>query len=243
MMNRKKVLYFVSALSLLTCFSSCDKDMDNHILDVVYPKPFNVLYADQTGDSIIFTTFDSYSIRSYAEWISVYGDPSFSFNYDSSNLYSFKRYLNISPNASGHTRSGIVGVNSYEYSTGARYYQVGYVDITHPYPNATSYVISNIPDSVSFALTDSANVYVDSLVFNVQDFWDLSFDSSDDATWIGLDVNHGQGGARCVHISMQPNKDMVNDRNVTLILTTSGVVNKINVRQLKATKEQYFNML
>lgn len=240
-MNKKNHL-ILSTLALAAALASCSTDTDNHMLDVSYPKPYTVLYADGVKDSIIFVTFDSYSIDTYDTWVKLDGENSYTFDYNSSRLYSFVRQLIFQPNTSGTTRSTVVGINSYEYQSGARFYQLGYLNVTHPSPSAKEYIVFGIPKEVTFSMADSANVLADSLVFNVNGTWNVSFEGGTAPEWIALDKSNGTGGDAKVALQLSPNKDLENDRKTTLVLSSSGVENKIELVQYKATKEQLAKM-
>ncbi len=231
---------FLAAMAV--AFASCSKEGDNHVLDVVYPKPYTVLYADHVKDSIIFTTLDSYSIDTYDTWVALVGEKSYTFDYNSSYAYNFIRQLEFQPNTSGVTRVTVVGINSYEYQSGGRYYQLGFLNIKHPAPMPKEYVAFGIPKEVTFSLADSADVQIDSLAFNVVDTWDVSFEDGVGQEWISLDRTNGSGGDAKVKLSLSPNKDMENDRKATLVISSNGVENKIEVTQYKATQEQYNKM-
>lgn len=242
---------FLPVFALFTCtYTSCIEDVGNHMLQMEYPVPYQVLYADQTTDSIIFSTFESYIINIHSDWVSLEGNPSYNFLYDGSKVYTFSRYLNFQTNTTGHTRSTVVGVNSYQYQTGARFYQLGYLNITRPLPMEYSFVYSNIPDTVKFELKDSANVSLDSIVFRVQQYWDLAIDRADTVSWLSIDgssdgTKDGSGGKYAIKLNIQKNKDMDRDRVATILLSSGEptVTNSITIRQLKATKEQYDKML
>ena len=239
-----KCSFAIGMAALSALVASCMKDPDNHMLDVIYPKPYSVLFADQTRDSIIFSTFDGYTLHSYADWIDIVGEKSENINHDDYSLYTFTRWLEATPNTTGGTRSAVVGVNSYEYSSGARYYQLGYVNIYHPSPRCKDFVFSNIPDTVTFSMADSANVTLDSVCFVVEDDWVLSVSAEEGSvpSWIRLDNEAGAEGENKVYVSMEPNKDMENDRKATLLMQTSGISHSIGVTQYKATKKQLEEM-
>lgn len=248
-MNTTKGFFYT--FIILFALNSCIKDDGNHLLQMEYPVPYKVLYADQTTDSIVFSTFDSYNINLHNNWVSLVGSDTIDFDYNSTKLYSFIHHLNFETNTTGHTRSTVVGVKSYSYQTGARFYQVGYLNIRKPLPQETGFVYSNIPDSVRFELADSANVSLDSIVFKVQDFWNLSVVRPDTVDWLSIegstnDSKEGTGGLlRSVRLNMSLNKSMEHDRKATIVLSSGNptVSTSITIRQFKATKEQYDKML
>jgi hypothetical protein len=230
-----KKVYSLSALfTCVAILSSCNSDPENHLLNIVYPAPYKVLYADEVGDSVIFETFDSYKMKSQADWIAVVGDDSYNVTYDYRNIYAFSTKLQFSPNTTGKTRSGSVRIDSYEYSTAALFYQLGFLNITHPTPVFPESEQS-IPESASFELTVDASAVADSICFNVNHPWRLK-DPLKDGIWASLDRTSGDSGHQNVTLTLTPNTDTDNSRTVTFELLCGGVSNMITVKQLPALK-------
>ena len=76
----KKVIFPILFL-LAIVMQSCSNGLDRHELTVVYPNGY-ALFADQTKDSIVFLTFDSWRVYSNASWISVEGKSNDNIKYD-----------------------------------------------------------------------------------------------------------------------------------------------------------------
>lgn len=229
------------SVACLSFFSSCNKsDSDNHCLDVVYPSPYKLLYADQVEDSLIFKTFDSYeAISNQPDWITITAGNSHNISYDPTNQYYLKILLTFTPNLTGETRTGIVQINSYEYSTAGVYYQTGYLNINNPAPKleyANSKYI--IPASASFELQVAGESETDSICFTVSQSWTLNFAENADRSWATIENVSGQKGHNNVKLTFTPNTDTRNERTTTLILKSSGVSNLITVKQLAAINQE-----
>ena len=228
-------LYLICAsIACLSFFSSCGNESENHSLYIVYPKPYKILYADQVEDSLIFETFDSYEALSYdPEWITITAGASYSVNYDSRNLYSFKTLLAFTQNTTGKTRVGAVQVNSYEYSSAGVYYQLGCMDINNPAPTFKYTDFSSfIPESVTFELEVAANSVSDSICFTVSQPWTLDFAPDADKTWASIEKNAGENGHNNIALSLTPYTDNENARSTSLVLKCGEVTNVIKVKQL-----------
>ena len=233
----KKVYSLSAIIAFLLLFASCRKDPENHLLSVVHPNSYGLLFADQESDSIVFETFDSYNLVSQDDWISITAGESYDVHYDYRNLYAFTSLLSFKPNTTGKTRIGTVRINSYEYSSAAVFYQFGYMNIRRPAPQATE-----MEDSVAFTLNVPASAAQDSICFNVSKPWTLSYaDIADlpyadisDNTWVKFDKAHGAAGDNKVTIDLTPNTNTENARTIVLALTCGEVINLINIRQAAA---------
>ena len=215
---------------------SCSDGLDRHELIVVYPNGY-ALFADQTQDSIVFLTFDSWRVSPNASWISVVGKSSDNINYDYYKNYLIHVDLALEPNTTGHTRWGNVMVKSYDYEGAGLYVQFPFLNITHPNPDVNDYYGDNynVPDGADFILRDSADFENDSLCFNVQKSWTLSFAPGADQSWLQLSTTSGEEGYNVVPIKLEQNLT-TKERRTELILTSSGISNQISVVQSKAKK-------
>ena len=110
-----KFCLICASVACLSFFSSCNKsESENHCLWLIHPQNYNVLYADQVEDSVVFQTFDSYEARPYnTDWLTITAGESYTVTYNPYNLYTFKALLAFSPNTTGKTRIGRVQIDSY----------------------------------------------------------------------------------------------------------------------------------
>lgn len=215
---------------------SCVSEPQNHHLSILYPNG-KIYYADHEEDSVVFLTFDSWKVRSMqSDWLTITTNDSYNFNYSNDVFYRFSVLTKLKPNTTNHTRLGELMVTSYEYTTSALYPQVGFLNITRPAHKVERMHDLLIPDSVSFTLTDSADVQFDSICFNVSGNWKLDFAEDADRSWLMLDATEGVAGKKCVVLNLQPNV-ATEPRETRLVLTCKGVENEIVVRQQAAKKE------
>ena len=234
-MYKTKTLLLVC--SLLPFFASCVSEPEYHQLTPVGDS--FILYADQTLDSLRFYTFDSWTVTSQVDWITVEGSSHADVSYSSSNLYLWKVLVSVKPNTTGRTRNGSVLVQSYDYSYSSPFVQLGLLKVSHPAYTVDSYLDeqSLIPDVAYYTLTDSAHWTSDSICFTVQNSWELAFAGETPPDWLSLDKTTDFAGTHKVHLTLTENTDTENGREATLRLTSGKVSNDILVRQLPAKKK------
>ena len=232
-----KIKTLLLACSLLTFLASCVSEPERHELSPVGNSI--ILYADHTVDSLLFYTFDSWTITPRDNWISVDGDSHVDIKYNYASRYLCRVLLNIQPNTTGKTRCGTVLVQSYDYSYSAPFVQLGILKITNPAYTVDSYLDeqSGIPEVAHFELIDSAHWTSDSICFTVQNNWSLVFDG-EQPEWISLDKTTDSKGKYKVYLTLDPNSDTENGREAKLKLISGEVTNEIVVRQLPAKKEE-----
>ena len=235
-MHKKKTLLL--ACSLLFLIASCANDPERHELTPV-EKSF-ILYADQKTDSLFFYTFDSWSITSQADWITVESDPNVNIKYDYMKRYLCRIIVSFKPNTTGKTRYSTVLVKSYDYSCAFPFVQLGLLHISHPAYTIDSYLDkqSSIPEVAHYELIDSANWTSDSICFTVENNWDLVFASETEPDWLTLDKRTDLPGKHKVNLTLTENTDTENGREATLRLTSGEVSNLITIRQLPARKKE-----
>lgn len=235
-MKKKSFLYASAFLAGTVWMASCGSD-DVHQLGVMYPNGIHALYADDTEDSISFVTFDSWSVIPVAPWITVNGNASGTIKHDNNARYRISVPLNIGRNTTGRSRWGLVNVKSYEYMVNGLYYQMGTLNINHPAYQVKSYIAGTndqLIDSVAYELRDSAFVTDDSICFTVKQPWMLAF-KGERPSWVSLSSEEGFGGHANVAVTMEENTD-TEDRIATVVLTSSGVSNEIDIRQYGVKK-------
>ncbi|MCR5851381.1 MAG: hypothetical protein K6G92_11860 [Bacteroidaceae bacterium] len=235
MMEKTRLLLLTC--SLLTLLYSCNNDPERHQLSPI-EKGF-ILYADQTADSLLFYTFDSWKVESQADWITIESDSHMDIKYDFNKRYLCKVFVSFTPNTTGKTRYSSVLVESYDYSYASPFVQLGLLNVSRPYFTADSWLDeqSGIPDVAHYELIDSANWTSDSICFTVENNWMLVPDSEPGPDWLSLDKTSASKGKNTVHLTLTENTDTENAREAKLRLLSGTVSNLITVRQLPARKE------
>lgn len=224
--------------SLFLFFTSCAGDPERHQLTPVTGAC--ILFADQTADSLLFYTFDSWTVKSQADWIRIEGDSQGNINYDYAKRYLCRVDVSMQPNTTGHTREGLVHVTSYDFSYSVPFYQFGMLDVSRPAYTVESYLdkAALLPDVALHVLTDSASWEADSISFQVHNPWELTFADGAVPDWLVLSKTSGQPGKHQVNLTLTPNTDTENGREAVLLLTSGEVSDRITVRQLPAKKKE-----
>ena len=232
-----KIKPFLLVCSLLLFFVSCDNEPEKHELTPV-EQPI-ILYADQTVDSLLFYTYDSWTVTPQVDWIRIDGNSHVDLKYDYRASYLCRVFVSVKPNATGRTRTGTVLVQSYEYSYSSPLVQLGMFNISHPAFTGNPWLDerSNIPDVARFELVDSALWTSDSICFTVEDNWDLVFAGETAPDWLSLDRKTGLRGKYKVNLTLTPNVGE-KKREAVLLLISGGIVNEIVVCQLPLKEEK-----
>ena len=234
---KHKTKALLLACSMISLFLSCAGNPENHQLAPV--NGASILFADQTVDSILFYTFDSWSVTSQSDWITIEGQSHGEFTYDYTKRYLCRVDVSLLPNTTGRTRRGLALVKSYDYSYSFPFYQLGMLEVSHPAYTVESYYSesSTLPEVTSFVLTDSAHWTADSICFTVHNNWELKPSDGALPDWLVLEgATSGLPGKGEVRLTLTSNTDTENERKATLQLTSGEVSNQITVRQLPAKK-------
>ena len=227
-MNKKTVASALLLASVMMHMVSCNKDTSFHAASVDYPY-FGTLFADQTQDSIIFTTTDDWSLLTPHSWIHIQGNTTGTVK-EPMAIYTLCNKVNFDENTTDSTRLGYIELHSY-YKSAATYVQLGFIDITYPaYKVKSYYGNSNVPTKVTFALTDSSYMKTDSICFKARKNWTLEIKSDDNKTWVTADKTSGQPGKQKITLSMEENLS-TEPREVKAILTSGQVKNEITICQ------------
>ncbi|MGN0234161.1 MAG: BACON domain-containing protein [Bacteroidaceae bacterium] len=234
-MNKKSVASALLLTGAMLSMVSCDNDNTFHATSVDYPY-YGTLFADQTQDSIIFTTTDNWSLLTPYNWIHIQGETQGTIK-ESMSIYTLCNKVNFDENTTDSTRVGYIELHSY-YNSAAVYIQLGYVDISYPYYKVKSYYgTTNIPTKVNFTLADSSYVTVDSICFNARKDWNLEIKGDDSQPWVTADKVSGHPGKQKITLSMEENTS-TEPRETKAILTSGQVKNEITIRQYGHYKDK-----
>lgn len=202
-----KHLLGILALAIGVTFftASCDSDNpDYHALRIEVQSTTDypvVYYADQTADSLVLFSTDSWKADTKCDWIK-FKETSTSYasgllNYKYGVEYRNTRALAISVNTTGEDRSTIVSIEANKHSIGMQVYQRGHLNITNPIKSA-----GLITDEHDFqkrlgagdpTATIAFTLYQGTATISTQDSWiDVSsetFEKGDNETILTLQVN------------------------------------------------------
>lgn len=230
----KKTILFPVALSAL--IMSCSKESYRHQIAIEHPSAPSVVFADQTRDSVVFYTFDSYEVKSNnSDWITVLSSKNYPSSAKLDNLYyMFYRvpvFLEIAPNTTGKVRSGYVTIRSYgedDWNTTAyaEYYQLYWHNITSPAPKY-SYTDMDVT-GVTYAATDSALQLTDTIRFTAHAPWTIEAATD---SYITPKILSGQAGVQKIPLDIEPNATATKRETTITIKSDNGASTPITYTQ------------
>lgn len=174
----KKIVYIFFMICMIV-ITSCNKESYRHEIGIAYPSGGAVHFADETKDSIIFHTFDSYEVKSQTDWI----EPNYDYMHPAAKITNAYYVgcivtvgLNMQPNTTGKCRYGYVTVrsfddNDWDHTAGTVYFQYAWHNITRPAGKYT--FVDKMPESAHFEMREAANCETDSLLFKTHLDWEL----------------------------------------------------------------------
>lgn len=222
---KKTPLYFLLA-ALLT---ACGDGNESHYTDIIYPSARNlVVFADQTTDSLVFASTDSWTLTSSDPSWCTFDESYASFSNPYNNTWvEQKVVLNFTPNTTGSVRESVLKIDGGESSNAAYIAQVPFLGIGRP----TRYASSDLRTDTIVSLTLSNSACNDSVVFRVYSDWTLV---ATDGSWYSLSKTSGTAGDVIVYLTATENTNTT-ERKDTLRLTSNGVEDFIPLLQ-KAAK-------
>lgn len=238
-MNIRKLL--PAALCALT-FTACD-DSENEIHSTYfYPLTANgiVVYADQPEDSTFVVSYDSWTLNSSCEWMTVSCNgvlDNISVNIPEGYYASHKLTLTFQPNTTGATRGHVLQAVSSSDKIGSVYQtvtQYPFLDIRIPSAttvtdeegNVTGYTFTTQISQTGVNLNGTKQ----SIAFCV--YHEGATLESSDTSWLNLSQTSGfeTGVQQRVELNATTN-ETGSPRTATLTLTSGGVSTPITVTQ------------
>lgn len=229
---KKIFLVFVSVLVL--GLTSCEKKGNSYeFAYVLYPEPSSLLYADQTVDSLKFSTTFDWSLACSQDWLHFKSD-SVAGTVHKGTYVIEKLMLQFDANTTDTLRHAIVNLYANGNTLGAVYYQLPILNITIP---SVENLYTNKKDN--FILTDSAGQQRDSIVFCTYGEWTLTFDevTPDWLHWVEGTSLTGNPGTHKLYFLLDENTDE-QEREAVLNLSSKGVTTPITIKQLARDKEE-----
>jgi len=222
-MKKTSFLFAAAALALASCGDGDGNEM--HYIEMLYPSSHAaVVMADQTSDSLVFASTDSWWLTSSADWCTF--DPEYKHveNPYQGSWLSCKMFLTFTPNTTGQTRYAILSIDGGESRNGATYAQVPYLGITRP----QRLVSSDLMTDSLYTLTLAAEAERDSVCFRTYSTWTLKTTAAE--PWLTLSTAEGRADKHIVYLTMTANTTTA-ERRDTLVLVSNGVADSIPVVQ------------
>ncbi len=205
-------------------FASCDKkEISYNFAQFIYPNSYAYVYADQTTDTLKFTTTYDWSLTLSADWMSINAD---SMQGTVPQGYYVVSKLNVyfDVNNTDSVRGGFVYLHADANTLSAAFVQLGYLNVQRPTGR-----------NGQFEQVDTARQVRDSVVFRTySNDWTLAF--SGDPSWVRLSDDatvSGDAGTYTVAYLLDENTS-ADERSAVLQLQSRGVTTDISIRQLGA---------
>ena len=225
--------FFILLASVLL-LGACGKGNENHYTDIIYPSTrYRMVMADQTADSLVFASTDSWTLSNTGEAWCSYPKEFASFTNKYTNTWVVTSVqLTFTPNTTGKLRSALIKIDGGESSNAAYYSQVTFLGISRPLRTVNSNDLSVVSTQ---PLTLKATTTRDSVSFNAYGDWTLK---ALGGTWLAPIATEGAPGRKLVELTVEPNS-LAAERRDTLLLISNGVQDSIFVIQegLKQTED------
>lgn len=231
---KKGKLISLCTVGLCMTLTSCFENTGDHYTEILYPASgMKALYADQTVDSLVFVTIDSWKLDTAYNnipqdrklFFSI--DPSdFSGNEDAKYIVTKSVKLEFAPNTTDTSKIAGLNIKAYDRNFSAVYEQKHFHDIERP--RRLNY---------EFLLTDTAGTTMDSIIFKAYDNWSMKIKDAEQKSWIRIANPEGSKGNQVVKINMDKNETQSN-RDATIILTSSNeATTEIRIVQQKPVQK------
>lgn len=219
-----KNLFILFAVLL---FVACNKTNEYHLTQCTYPGVDQaILFADQTQDSIVFYSTETWTLTSNASWLQI--DDSCGGVFDKpipGYIIHFPIKLKVDINTTGAPRTALLTLRDGYYSDpfAASYLQLPFLDIRRP----LRYVSDDYTRDSLTVLTNPSTAARDSVAFRSFDSWTLV---PKDGSWMTIEKTSGDAGFHIIGLNLAANNTN-QDRRDTLIYSTAGLCDTIYVLQ------------
>jgi hypothetical protein len=218
-----KKLFFLLTVAA-TMIISCGKN-ESHYTEVYYPTNRSLLVmADQTADSLIFASTDSWTLTSNADWCTFDSEYKSYTNKYENTWVQFSVPLTFTPNRTGKVRDAVVLIDGGQSTNAAYYVQVPYLGISRPMRFVSNETL--MPTEI-LTLNLTASSVADSVAFVVYGDWTLQ---ALQGQWLTPSATSGRKGTCKVFLDIDSNTTEA-ERRDTLLLTSNGVMDSIFVVQ------------
>lgn len=227
----KKSLSAALFAAFAMMFGACNPgENEYHYTAIFYPNPDGWLYADQTVDSLKFTTFDDWALSAEASWVKFSNNPELVSGTVPSGTYVQGAVpVYFEPNTTGETRYARINLASYGNVLSAMFHQYPYHNITRP---------AIIDSTATYALTKEAAGGTDSIVFNAFSQWSVCLEDESDTVWVKTSgALTGEPGTGKVVFEIAPTEE-TQARTARLLLQGAGVTTPVTLTRKAAAAVQ-----
>ncbi len=223
----KKLSHSLAAFASILLLLSCNGKTEYHYTAIIHPVGEQSLYADQTEDSLVFITFDDWTLTLGSDWVHMdevnrYGKVPAGFYFD------VFVPLTFDVNTTGRTRTTTATVMANGNLLSSGYTQVHYLNIKKPQRRNNAY-----------QQVDSAHYERDSLHFVAHGNWTVELQGEQPAwmQWENPQALSGRKGEHKVYYTLVKNEtDLRHEAQIRL--TSNGVPADITLVQLPKKKEE-----
>ena len=214
-------------LALVLALAACTEGSYEHHASYFYPQrpDGQLLYADQTMDTTLIYSLDSWQATKKGDWFSITPE---SFEVRPGVSIFTKMTFTTTPNTTGKGRTGLVTIHAY-HTISQSLYQTPWLNITYPFAQYTEgedHTFATRKATFRMALPSSATssqvrftTYAENATL------------TSDAEWVTPEKTIFLApNSYEVKLTIQRNKDK-NPRTAQLILTSAGISTPITVEQ------------
>lgn len=212
-------------LASLLLLGACGNGTGSHFTEIVYPASrYRIVMADQTSDSLVIASTDSWNLLNDAsEWCHYPSEFNYFNNKYSNTWLTINVPLTFDVNTTGKVRSALLKVDGGESTNAAYFSQVPFLGISRP----MRIVSNDLTQQQVYPLELAAESTLDSVAFTVYADWTLV---PRKGSWLTLEVTQGQAGDHVVNLTVVPNTS-AEERKDTLLLRSNGVQDTIFIVQ------------
>lgn len=214
-------------LALVLALAACTEGSYEHHASYFYPQrpDGQLLYADQTMDTTLIYSLDSWQATKEGDWFSITPE---SFEVKPGVSIFNKMTFTTTPNTTGKGRTGLVTIHAY-HTISQSLYQTPWLNITYPFAQYTKgedHTFATRKATFRMALLSSATA--SQLRFTT---YAENASLTSDAEWVTPEKTIFLApNSYEVKLTIQPNKSK-DARSAQLTLTSAGISTPITVEQ------------
>ena len=214
-------------LALVLALAACTEGSYEHHASYFYPQrpDGQLLYADQTMDTTLIYSLDSWQATKEGDWFSITPE---SFEVRPGVSIFNKMTFTTTPNTTGKGRTGLVTIHAY-HTISQALYQTSWLNITYPFAQYTEGEDHTFATrKATFRLSLLSSATASQLRFTT---YAENASLTSDAEWVTPEKTIFLApNSYEVKLTIQPNKSKA-PRSAQLTLTSAGISTPITVEQ------------